>query len=591
MGNSRFDAMVISTKKPTSTPEVEGIAPGKSGQVIQALTGGGFVHMHRDKKLRAGDEQEQFNQHLKSGGWLVITGDGSPGTTSVEGEYFVSDADINPQDTVKLDIECTAKDYVDLVMSSNVLKPGDHLNILLYVCYGGKKLGSQASFAEQLAQEFLKYDISSRIIASVERVGRIGGFTDLLDIKDEVLEFRGNGEDIRIFEAKPNQGIKKSSPEQALFITKYNIQFYDPVYIDLYKYYKTVSEKLNPGMTLEDFNKTREQAETALKNQTPPRDFLIRASSTVEGAAVLCYLDTHGNVIHEICQHPLILVEKLKLLIHLQQPDRSSYPKITCFLDFDGTLTCEDGRTTIKSSLYRSLLIDPHESYATAEFRKDSVTILKEGFEGPANQSMRLTQDGKAFLRRMLNFNAEIVIISKNRLIYIKAVLAAEGLSKEERDKIKIYGIKELETIGNKKVIVNKHISQSPVKNEIIVVCDDSKEEFDRMVEGSAKHVSPDNLVSYNHPTGKFDWEVISHKVLKKQMHLHRKQLKDIKAHVIPTVSEPATTSSSSSSSSTTSRHEEYKSTGLFKNKKDTKAQSESSSHPNTPPGLGKREK
>src|SRR3990167_151294 len=145
-----------------------------------------------------------FTDHLESGGWLVITGHGNAGVEDVRGAYMPL---IREEDAVieKLDVSCSAENFVNLVMQSKKLQPGDRINVLLSVCLAaragtsdGNKLSP--SFAEKLGAAFAGQGIHSNIVASTGVIGRIGKYSESAgDVKHEKLVFRADTNAIRIF--------------------------------------------------------------------------------------------------------------------------------------------------------------------------------------------------------------------------------------------------------------------------------------------------------------------------------------------------------------------------------------------------------
>jgi len=77
------------------------------------------------------------------------------------------------------------------------LKNGDHLNVLMYVCYAAQGSDQTPSFAKQVADEFAKHGISTSVVASVKPVDRIGNIENG-DVAGQLLRFRANQGDIRI---------------------------------------------------------------------------------------------------------------------------------------------------------------------------------------------------------------------------------------------------------------------------------------------------------------------------------------------------------------------------------------------------------
>ena len=195
----KVSVLVISTQTPTSDIHTLGLANGKTGQVICDITAGGLVYMHRNKQL-SGKENAFIRQHLVSGGWLVITGHGGPESDYVGGAYAMYDGEA-------LDIECSAEDYVELVMASGALVNGDGVNILLYVCYGATLSAEYECFASKLSRLFSVRGIGSNVVASTNQVGRLGGYdAHLSSNSGRCITLKTASEDIRLFTTLAGSG-------------------------------------------------------------------------------------------------------------------------------------------------------------------------------------------------------------------------------------------------------------------------------------------------------------------------------------------------------------------------------------------------
>lgn len=190
-----FSALVVSVQKPYQT-EISGPQNGKSGMMLSKLTGGGYIYVHRDKQLSE-DDKQIVSQHLHSNSWLIVTGHGNSEGEEITGGYFYGKTD------KMVDINLSPQELVNLLLSSNQIKSGDHLNVVLYSCYAADACYEHAvngdfmvgdsisrSYAQNLANEFSKKGISTRIIASTELVQRIGGYGVLKDTPGEFIKFR-----------------------------------------------------------------------------------------------------------------------------------------------------------------------------------------------------------------------------------------------------------------------------------------------------------------------------------------------------------------------------------------------------------------
>lgn len=220
--------MIIGTQKPLQEKSNDLFPSGSTSKHIQKLTQGGFMHVHRELDKIDANDQKTFAKHLKPNGLLIITGHGAAtGSKVVTGAYdrIPNDPDRLPSD-VPLDIACQGKDYVNLAMKSGQLKAGDHINILLHVCYGAKKSNElQKSFAQQLGDAFAKRGITTTIVGSETLVGRVDRFgtTQPGDVLGSRFKVRTEKEKLSIIETtiesngKTRQTISK--PNEDFYIT------------------------------------------------------------------------------------------------------------------------------------------------------------------------------------------------------------------------------------------------------------------------------------------------------------------------------------------------------------------------------------
>ena len=287
--------LVVTTQTPESRAEIIGVADGKTAQIIQALTDCGLIKMHRNKLLQTNekvDEKQIAKDNLMDGGWLIITGHGNSGAETVKGNYRTDD---EPDEI--LDIECSARDYVNLILQAKALKEGSHLNILLSVCYGAKGLDGIESFAEQLGNIFSEKGISTDIIASVGPVGRIGNYSkNDGDVAGERLKFRADKKNIRVIHTALNGISSISSPADDYYITRNQGIVTGKVLRDPDTELMQVLSKLNLGISdhvlAANFS---DDAETAEK-KIAKAGVIIRKSS-IPNALTITY-HKKGGVVH-----------------------------------------------------------------------------------------------------------------------------------------------------------------------------------------------------------------------------------------------------------------------------------------------------
>lgn len=178
--------------------------------------------------MRSKENREEANRvlkdHIGNNGLIVVTGHGSPAGNNISGHYI---SPLEEQET-RLFNEQTSRGPFDVVSSlmDAGLKRGDHVTVLLSICFGAKESepGAADSFAHKLAREMAKNGISSTILASDEPVHRFG-FGEMVD---DALTFNNNvgmdANNVHVFDTelvaptenpvitifKPNQTIKLS---------------------------------------------------------------------------------------------------------------------------------------------------------------------------------------------------------------------------------------------------------------------------------------------------------------------------------------------------------------------------------------------
>jgi hypothetical protein len=195
LSNIKSDLMIISTQSSINKTNKK-LSRGCTGRAIQSNVGGGYMVMRQDNQLTTVDK-EQLQQHIRPGGLLVLTGHGNSGITVLKGRFHTHDVD-NPQlPKQNINIEYTVKDFVDTVMSAGTLHPGDCLNVLIYACSAGSGSNENSSFANHLANEFVRHGISTVIYASIASVGRIGSLK-ADEIPQQLIKFRAKSGDIRL---------------------------------------------------------------------------------------------------------------------------------------------------------------------------------------------------------------------------------------------------------------------------------------------------------------------------------------------------------------------------------------------------------
>jgi len=195
---------------------------------------------------------------------------------------------------------------------------------------------------------------------------------------------------------------------------------------------------------------------------------------------------------------------------------------IRCYLDFDGTLSGIVGSDTVNSELYESLQIKnkPTDDYADASFidKKEMLARMEAGFKKEENKGMMMSQEAADFVSKMIQKNADIIIISKNRKDYINAVLELAGLG-DIANKISIKDIRDIEEHdeGDKRNMVLNHEKSVKQKATIVVIGDDNPDDFDDMYRALQESgYSKDDVLAYTADAGQFKWADNTKEVLVK---------------------------------------------------------------------------
>lgn len=199
---------------------------------------------------------------------------------------------------------------------------------------------------------------------------------------------------------------------------------------------------------------------------------------------------------------PVIAVEESKDKKTELTESQSLGQLVTAALDFDGSLTSISGGSVIATFLYLSLFekgqlppefvsnpqkyLETHPKfdydYTKLKFKKheEVVRLLKEGLALDENKTLKLVPHIKAFLEELYKQNAKILIITRNRADYIRALLEAEGLSTDLIAKIKFSDCYDkgdpatIAKLGDKGTALVKYFEYTP----IIIIVDDSPSDY-----------------------------------------------------------------------------------------------------------------
>lgn len=197
---------------------------------------------------------------------------------------------------------------------------------------------------------------------------------------------------------------------------------------------------------------------------------------------------------------------------------------IRCLLDFDGTLTERAGRDAVFTKLYESLKIDKDslelhpntgKSYADATFKdmKEMVRLLHEGLQKDENKTMGMSPGAFEFLKKMLEINADVTIITRNREAYIRAILLERGMEEKLLSKLKINDVLQ----PGDKFEKAQAILSSTGKMDVTVVCDDDRGDFNLMFKAATSSFAKGTtVVARNAAPGAFHWDAITKEVMEK---------------------------------------------------------------------------
>lgn len=170
------------------------------------------------------------------------------------------------------------------------------------------------------------------------------------------------------------------------------------------------------------------------------------------------------------------------------------------FIDFDGTLTGLEGRQVVNSELYKSLLKDPGVKYGNAEFKplSEMLVLLRADFSNGFHLGMKLTTHAKEFLQAALtDENIVPVIITRNRREYVNAILAFEGLTSEQLNRLIIKDVSDMMNTSHrhKYDLVAKVLKElKATEDDIYKIYDDSPKDRQEMLDAISNDIFHNNL-------------------------------------------------------------------------------------------------
>jgi hypothetical protein len=185
-------------------------------------------------------------------------------------------------------------------------------------------------------------------------------------------------------------------------------------------------------------------------------------------------------------------------------------------LDFDGTLTNREGSALVFGDFYKSLEVNPTDSYKSAIFKSNDEiqAIFQEKFGNPfcniesykrENSDVLISRDAWNFLHQALGSRGvSINIITKNRADYIRHVLIYQGFTEDEVSRINIDD-------SGKKFDAAMSIAQK-LSPRSIIICDDSLNAMKGGVLSTG--YNQENIALFNANPGKFNWSGISQQLM-----------------------------------------------------------------------------
>jgi hypothetical protein len=190
-------------------------------------------------------------------------------------------------------------------------------------------------------------------------------------------------------------------------------------------------------------------------------------------------------------------------------------PKVVIYTDFDGTLTNRDGRKTINSDFYQSLLQDRGMRLKPDE-EVQSLFEEKFGEYSPEvytklDSDMLLSLESIAFLKELLQIDeVAINIVTKNCKDYVVALLTYHGFPEENIDKINILdsGKKAKDVKANAKDLTKALKSSEELRNTRIFayLFDDTKSDLEEMSSSSCLDREYFKVKTFSTTPGKFKW-------------------------------------------------------------------------------------
>lgn len=199
-----------------------------------------------------------------------------------------------------------------------------------------------------------------------------------------------------------------------------------------------------------------------------------------------------------------------------EQPDNEvpveNQAKICIYSDFDGTATGRSGEKTVFTEFYQSMLqkqilgdyrsspMKSHEEMIALFTAKFGVFNEQFNYKQP-DADLLVSRDALAYFHEALN-NEQVSVnfVTKNRAGYIKAMLAYQGFSAEELNKLTVMDS------ANKYADVMMDSGYRESKPEHIYIFDDSGRDLNSMLAAAKQSNCINKVKAYSSAPGCFHW-------------------------------------------------------------------------------------
>ena len=190
--------------------------------------------------------------------------------------------------------------------------------------------------------------------------------------------------------------------------------------------------------------------------------------------------------------------------------------RVRIYSDFDGTISNRAGSKAVFTEFYQSLL-QGYTKGVTQDYKNTPMknpqevhSLLTAKF-GAYDQHFNHSQEDVDFLispealrffhELLKNDQVSIIIVTKNRTEYIKALFKFQGFSDEELNKLSIF------SSGFKFEDIDSHCKMQTEKPERVYLFEDSAEDFSLMMNAvKANGFKEEEIRGYHKKPGYFSW-------------------------------------------------------------------------------------